>query len=173
MFLLATLFNQTQQYITLPCIQIISIIVGVISSYTWMNLRDILPHSMLATFALAEVDVALTQGFIFGAASHVYTHTKKLLPLTWKREARRISFKKQGDRKSARKFIRSCAPIKIRCGSLNYIGSLTPLRFIDFSFVTSIKLTFMWRRLGIWNKPIFMKQNNNTAADDNVRHMTF
>ncbi|CAL8118505.1 unnamed protein product [Orchesella dallaii] len=140
--LLAGILNTLQQYIILPSTQIIATISAIMSLYSLVNLHSAMPLPMVA-FCADTVFCAFACTFytVFGAAAQVFVKSKKL-PMKWRQQSK---LPRGHVGKTFRAFAKSCAPIKIKCGSLNFISVLTPMRFINFVIVTTVKMTVMGR----------------------------
>jgi len=139
--LLGTILNSLQQYVILPTSQIIGTVAGIMSLYSLVNSHSAMPWPMLVFCAdIVVCSFSCTFYKVFGAAAQVFVKSKKL-PGKWMKERRGGEMARE-----FKAFAKSCAPIKIKCGSLNFISVLTPMRFINFVIVTTVKLSVMGRR---------------------------
>ncbi|CAL8118507.1 unnamed protein product [Orchesella dallaii] len=140
--LLAGILNSLQQYIILPSAQVIATIAAIMSLYSLVNFHSAMPLPMVAFCAdIVFCSFACTFYTVFGAAAQVFVKSKKL-PMKWRQQSK---LPRGHEGKTFRAFAKSCAPIKVKCGSLNFISVLTPMRFINFVIVTTVKLTVMGR----------------------------
>lgn len=115
---------------------------GTVSLFTICNLHYAVPAPILTFFGLIGLDCFCLQYFIFGSAAQVVVKSRKVSKL-WKKQRIGNTEKEWTVNKS---FARSCAPITIKCGWLNYISVLTPLRCMNFILMTTMKLSFFWQR---------------------------
>lgn len=142
--ILATLLNDVQRKVLLPNLQILSIITPIMSLYCFINPHHVIPSLTLAFCTMILFDVLLCHYFVFGSAAQVFQHSWKCVQ-KWRRESK--CWAKRGNLRNLQYFFASsCYPLQIRFGSINFIGILTPLRFINFWITTTVKTSVMWEQ---------------------------
>lgn len=92
----------------------------------------------LATLTLIVVDCTLEILIILGGMSTVYITSRRAL-------VTKPKLYSCSDARWLRRFLRSCQPLKIRIGSVNFVDELTPLNCFHVSITLGVNIILLER----------------------------
>ncbi len=135
--ILERIFNTIfSTYGLMTVLQWIAAVVQIFSFYLIIKLHSTLTIPQWILVALMGGDSLLFSGFVFGVAAKVHQRsTESLLLFQRKSKVERDPWMKR--------FYRSSWPIKIGFGSVSYVGSLTPLSFMNFNIYQTANLSML------------------------------
>lgn len=139
--LLATLCNEIQQKVVIPIMMIgtiIAVAVGLSFAVHTPITSGNLP--VLVILMIGGVDSALFLIFGLGGLAQVYKESS----VTFEKITTTFATQTGRKLKWARRYLRSCAPIKMKFGGNNFVDEVTPLNCISHAIQLSVQILLLW-----------------------------
>lgn len=136
LYILGLLQNEIQKD---PLSQVIAtalIILQSVSTSTLIRVKSKSGIVFTIVLGLISMDTIIALIFILGVMAQVYTQSKDSL----RNCKRALTYNFRIKPKWTQRFLISCAPIKVRFGSINFIDRMTPLNCVNFANNLTVQL---------------------------------